>query len=277
MKARIKEIVSNDNNGTVNILSIDWDYFFLTTKYERRILVARGNENWAPNITESMWAAKYAEWFGFIEKTKTDKDAINKIENVIWNTQWKKVMIANSHKHCYKFVNDCAKDKPFNICNIDYHHDIYTSDKEEEIDCQNWLFKLHENNENLQSATWIKREDSEDYYDPEYPEDTKYHLNTTTDLNYINSISWDYLFICRSPLWSFPHLDNEFTNVFKTIINKGYPTEYEKSVFESRWNKEFFEEIESMKEQYKEQYILNGHYDKSKNSTLKKLKEERKY
>lgn len=61
----------------------------------------------------------------------------------------------------------------------------------------------------------------------------------------IDETPWDMLFVCRSDMWSLPHLDNEFTKIFKPLMDDK-SGQVQKGVWDSRYDR-LHNDIEGLK------------------------------
>lgn len=230
----------------LNVLSIDWDYFVDASMEDRvRLFPDGGNENIPTVLGNFIWTSRYV-----VPKLKNDvgvdKPAIRKIKKIMKMNcnHVSKVMVMDSHKYAYDFIVDYCNNYKYdslNLVNIDFHHDIY--DNGLEVDCGNWLRKLINNFSNTDSEfTWVMREDSDlgNYFTDECK------LEKTTSLDIADNYVWDIVFICKSSMWSPPHLDVEFKNTFKNFC-ESMNYEIEERVFTDRYKEikpKISEEIE---------------------------------
>ena len=219
----------------LNVLSIDWDYFIKATAGERSGLFPDGgNENFPMSLQNVIWSSHYMT--DELEKIKTDTQAVRKLKKCLKNLFYVPFMVTDSHKYAYEFINSMAEEMSrdsVNIVNVDYHHDIYENG--EAVDCGNWLRKLMKKYEDTDSEfTWIAREDSDEsgYSFDDTVSGTG--LRKIYDLDYIFEYDWDAVFICRSGMWSPPHLDRNFRDAFKWILDSN-PIQYETSIFKNRF------------------------------------------
>ena len=240
----------------LNILSIDWDYFINATMSERCSLFPDGgNENIPSVIQNTVWSGYYRT--DSLKNIETDTQAIQKIKRCL-RKSWDSVfMIADSHRHAYDFIKSIMvhmNRESVNVVNVDYHHDIYNNG--EEVDCGNWLRKIMNDYSDTDSSfTWIAREDSDESgfcFDESVSDGDG--LIKGLDIDYIFEYDWDAVFICKSGMWSPPHLDKKFKDAFKWILDDMPNTiKYEKGIFEDR-----FPNVE------KEVNMYNMFYDKIK-------------
>jgi hypothetical protein len=113
-----------------------------------------------------------------------------------------------------KYISNLNKNKiQFEIDNVDYHHDLFSYG--DDPDCGNWL-RLLIQEEKISKVMWIRHDDSE-LPDPIPNIDTLYGIEHTTDFNYIVNKKYDTVFLCKSRIWSPPHLDTRFISIVKLL------------------------------------------------------------
>lgn len=184
----------------MNLLSIDWDYFF-------------------PNISEYDWQMNekmflYYEFIWHIRwsnhnmrGTKKAKESFI-INNKLFDDFWGKVLnrneampilfIADTHTDI-KRVFQIFKGSKFDIWNFDQHHDLgYSGSNQSLLDCGNWAdhFKSRINQYNLVYPPWRK----------DKPEDIEFNKSINVYYSIPSELpKFDVLFICRSspftPSW----------------------------------------------------------------------------
>lgn len=230
----------------INILSIDWDYFINATNRERsKNFPDGGTEDMPEAIKDVIWATLYAK--ADITQIKTEKSSISEIIDVLeaQTHGHTKVMIADSHKHIFDFIEENNKDKKaaLNLVNVDYHHDLFSSNGEA-IHCGNWLLHTINTYPETSTYTWIARKDSE--VDEKAKKNIKLEI-VNEDLRKLWDYKWDYVFICRSSMWSPPHLDEEFNEAFEWILSE-FQVKYESGIFNSRYSEDFKQSVASFKE-----------------------------
>lgn len=210
----------------MRVLSIDWDYFMDVSSFERAIYFPDGgNEDIGLNISTACWATMYLcnnlEGVGVIH----DYD---RILEKLKSYRPDRIMITDSHKW---LATMCKDVDDLTIWNIDFHHDAFGYGP---LNCGNWVNVLKRNKD--VTVKWIGREDSEEDKEgftercswDELPEDV------------------DWIFLCRSFVWSPPHLDTMFCRLADIIedICQGIE-EVEPVVLQSRWDKvgEYIEQV----------------------------------
>lgn len=231
----------------MNILSIDWDYFIDVTDTQRsRLFPDGGNENLSIDIQNIIWMTHYQnpalEKIESIPECRMIKDII--IEHVSYE---KPTMIADSHKHIYEFIKEhFSTNEPINLVNVDFHHDLFKIKKIGEVDCGNWLKYIMLEFPESSTYSWISRVDS----DIEDMATSKGQLNIFKEDLEILKQNWDAVYICRSGMWSPPHLDHVFIDTFKWMKDS-YFLKYETTVFDDRYDEKFIEAINTFRKSMK--------------------------
>ena len=211
----------------LNVLSIDWDYFINASIGERlELFPDGGNENLPDGLGQLIWSGRYID--GRLNNIKTDTKAIRRLKKCIRNQSLLlETMIVDSHRYAYDFIKDYMFQHDYdsvNLVNIDFHHDVYDFGTDE-VDCGNWLRILMKDLEDSDSKfTWVCREDSDDL------RLELFDLEKTTSLDIIDEDDWDIIFICRSGMWSPPHLDKNFMDCFKWLLEYGGYVRYQESI-----------------------------------------------
>jgi len=129
-------------------------------------------------------------------------------------------MITDSHKHLFDFImQNTFEDEEFEVYNIDFHHDLRPN----------------------MTFLWVKRDDSDV---------AALGIETVTEFPKVEIITFeelqsrygggafitnffDFLFLCRSAMWSPPHLDKHFVKLVKTILDH-CPAQYENGIDKPR-------------------------------------------
>lgn len=233
----------------MNILSLDWDYFIDATFKERYSMFPDGgNEMISGSMSDIIWQLRYADSMNFkkynnknlklLQDIKVDEHAVDGILSVICKRKKPdtKLTVAIHHMEITELITSI--DKPVNVYNADFHHDLYSFG--DELDSGSWARLLLESG-NIDSYHWLKRKDSDK------PENTETDFKTYISANsFDKSISGklDHIFICLSPVWTPPHLDGAFKNL---LVNIAYILDTEVSVMlPDRWNSKKKKEIEQL-------------------------------
>lgn len=233
----------------MKVLSIDWDYFIDASANERATLFPDGgNEEIPPFLRNIIWATHYNDKLRSIGIKEND---YNVMKELIANN-FEKIMIADSHKHIYEFITDDLEDDEIDVYNIDFHHDLYgiNNIRRQDVDCGNWMVKLFD--EFDCNYFWINQEDSDKKLENENFCDLK-----EMKIEDLKKESFDVLYICRSSVWSPPHLDKYFIEAFCPLLEQTeIPVTYETDIMEDRYNEDLQKmaaENEAMMNQFKKE------------------------
>lgn len=229
----------------MRVLSLDWDYFIDATASERFALFPDGgNENMPQGIQNIIWNGHYLN-HGNPELKQLKDIGIKQGEltalyrllkhNVVEG--FTDVVIADSHRHAYSAITEMADTlmpSVIELYNVDFHHDCYFSHEEDRpVDCGNWVYKLIKKYGDDLIVSWIRQPDSDPWKDGELWE---MHL---TDLS---GRLFDLVVLCRSGMWSPPHLDQHFISLakrLKRMAGREQCTVIDRHVMQSRYTKDF--------------------------------------
>lgn len=197
----------------IKILSIDFDYFIKATIEERNTKFPNGLDEAPKELLEQMWKEAYEE-FPEIKDIGVIR-TYDYMCKYLSSQKFEKVLIADSHKEIKQLIDEVPKTVPLVVYNIDFHHDMYhyfTS--QEDVNCGNWARKLILEDRFFNGDyVWIKRQDSDTMtLGGEVPCRKKTYLKTA-----LRGIKFDYVFLCKSPEWTPPHLDNKYLEMINCI------------------------------------------------------------
>ncbi|NLC19172.1 MAG: hypothetical protein GX757_08110 [Clostridiales bacterium] len=188
-----------------SILSIDFDYFIDASSKERDIYFPQGADEIPQDKLMSFWDEKYKKYpelkkLGVIREFYILKDFLTTL-----NISKKNFVKADNHKYIKRLIDTIPMSLQLRIINIDFHHDYYHYYKgEDNCNCGNWLRRLMEERPDTK-VKWIRRRNSQTVcLDGEFP------FEHTDDIKSIYNESFDYVFVCRSPEWSPPHLIDKY-------------------------------------------------------------------
>ena len=221
------------------VLSIDWDYFIdAPIDFKASNFPDGGNENLPEYVLDAIWMSRYGQC-AEIQKVKEDTSELVKLRILlkkIINKQNTRVVISDSHKSIYKYLEEQRQSKlPTEIYNIDFHHDAYDFGNEE-VDCGNWFKKFidSKNAHVLDKFMWVRREDSE--LSGEEMIDDNSSIGIPRDLYG----TFQLVFLCRSGCWSPPHLDDKFLSLCRFLCKLHDKVDIvDDSILRSRYNKQF--------------------------------------
>ena len=226
------------------VLSIDWDYFVdCPIDFKMTNFPDGGNENLPDSILDQVWMTRYGQC-SKLKDVKLDTKELVKLrillKNIVFPTTM--VVIADSHKDIYQYLKEFRKTKlPMELYNIDFHHDVYDF-QEDAVDCGNWLRMLMRdgNSHEQDKFTWVRREDS-DLSRYESINDGSV-VGIPSD---IQMTPFQLVFLCRSGVWSPPHLDKEFLSLCRFINKLNNKTAViDTKVTRSRYNRQFKDNAE---------------------------------
>lgn len=211
-------------------LSIDWDFFINATADERCILFPDGgSENLPDSIRKYIWDTRYGD--PRLEDIEVDFDALQYIRKLC-RSFCGKCLITESHKHAFDFImENTTPDEQFEVYNIDFHHDLYDFGHKR-VNCGNWVAKLKEKRPNMKYV-WVNREDSE-----QLSKDEVQVVIMQMSFDAFKSRCGDdfqgltnHLFLCRSDMWSPPHLDVYFRRLVRILFsNQSADVKYEQGI-----------------------------------------------
>lgn len=225
----------------LKVLSIDWDYLVNATTTQRmRLFPDGGSETLPVMVQDIVWSSRYGE-NEELEKIGVDIKALELLKKFILKTCSKSTycMVYDSHKWCFdEVISRLHSNQSIEVVNIDYHHDLYRNDFLNEVDCGNWVNCLFETNvyrngKKSDKYYWVHRKDSDMLSEPKEYVKTK----TIEELSTLEGFEFDLLFICRSSVWSPPHLDKGFIEFYQWIDKN--ITRAEVNITGSRYTEEF--------------------------------------
>lgn len=234
----------------INVLSIDWDYFIDASLPVRHALFPDGgNEDLAEQIRSVIWLGLYASK-PQLESIGILKTPLQELIEVITenSSPQVKVMMADSHKHIYNFIQENKqKMDAVNLVNIDFHHDAFKP--RIDVNCGNWLTHALSDFPPESQFTWIARQDSplEDIHDSQRIQIVR------EDFSLLFETEWDLIYICRSGMWSPPHLDETFIKAFGWLTEEHYLI-LEQDILTSRHDSTFQENVQNFRKMY---YSMN--------------------
>ena len=220
----------------MRILSIDWDYFMNCSDEFRALnFPDGGNERIGSALSTWIWGSRY----GFnpeIEKVKlleSDLDAVKKLLD--YNKGCYYLITADSHKHLGEFILAPDMEKTFEkediyIANIDHHHDAYGIG--DALNCGNWINKVVEKYPKTK-IDWVGNCDSD-----------KVELENVSrvSLDSLKEKDFDIVYLCRSGVWSPPHLDKQF-GVLNRFANKRAAHTLFREEIPNRWDSDFQKDV----------------------------------
>lgn len=226
--------------NSIKVLSIDWDYFVdCPIDFKMKNFPDGGNENLPEFVLDQIWMTRYGQC-SELKDVKTDTSELLKLRMLLKHAinQNTMVVIADSHKDIYVYLKELRRSRiPVELYNIDFHHDVYDL-QSANVDCGNWLRMFAREGDDRDIITWVRREDSD------------LSGNETLDGCSIVGIPQSItaplqlVFLCRSGVWSPPHLDKEFLSICRFINKLSDKTSVvDPKVTRNRYNRQFKDNV----------------------------------
>ena len=234
----------------IKILSIDWDYYIDADANTRHTCFPDGHDFSSFSLGNIVWGTRYAENAEFYERIGVveDYEHLCRYFSSLDKAPFE-LMVTTSHIDAYNFLNSFIKgNKAFEITNIDFHHDAYPCRKEHQrnstmqqkicsrngksVDCGNWLTAVLQERRNAE-VRWVAREDSDTEFAMADKEASKRIRIITHEEALMDS--YGAIFICRSDMWSCPHLDEKFRELWEIPNRKGFEILLNNRLNEDRW------------------------------------------
>lgn len=202
-------------------LSIDWDYFIDATSFQRGLLFPDGgNELLSHFLQNTIWSNCYR--CPELKEVGVVEDEYEEMKEYLQSlTDLGEVMIADSHRFMYSHVLSrkfTSGDKVL-IYLVDFHHDFYNYHTGSmPVNCGNWVTKLQSYLEKSGidfEVKWVCREDSEK---SSLQVDDVFSKCTIEEVVHDRDIK--YVYMCRSSMWSPPHLDTYFEELCKCVTDR---------------------------------------------------------
>jgi hypothetical protein len=197
------------------------------TQHSEKNPILCGKVNALALIQNYVWISRYADSLIRAEKyggkamtdIKADHAELELLYTLIdrYKNRSTKMSVHESHKDIAEiFKQGRFADGSHDIINIDYHHDCFDTSDDGNIDCGNWGKLLSEQGK-IDKLFWVGRNDSDDYESDIITERCCGIQELLDSPALMNGI--DHIFICRSGVWSPPHLDEDFILMVLRIKN----------------------------------------------------------
>ena len=173
-----------------------------------------GNENLPNSLRDYIWDTYYRN--PELEKMKVTSDYKYLLH--ICKTFKGEAFVSDSHRWAFNFVMDNTEpDEEFEVYNIDFHHDLYTYiTRGGEVNCGNWATMLRKYRPNMKYK-WVACETSDATSGEDVVDAEIYTMEEFLNMFQYVADDFQYLFMCRSAVWSPPHLDKKFVRAVKSI------------------------------------------------------------
>ena len=230
--------------ATINLLSIDWDYFFNIHSDGERMecFQAICTEDYDAGDINFAWTASYARFEDKLKNIKITPEIRVVLDSIPPSSV---VYVCKSHRHAYEIFNRYVRRKDkVNLLNIDHHPDAYDGfNRREKVHCGNWLSHfMAEHDAKGNVYRWLADFASSTHC----PKNLQFYNDIEkTD---IRSTPWNVVVIARSDIWTPPHLDEEFINYFKPVLkNRKGKLITEDGVWRSRYSEVFIDVVNCLK------------------------------
>lgn len=220
----------------MNILSIDWDYFFKLAKEDDYFIECMWHEYYCCVDRKEINPKKLTEahiW----KKMYELRPHLNQVEfrhsefALLFQLLKKqprniRCFITDNHASAYRFINSygCCKST---IYNVDYHHDVYNHALKY-LNCGNWLLKLKQESK-INNIWWINGGKKGR---------PKNNIGKLPHINSIMDIKFNGIFLCKSKDYSLPMYDKKFLQLASFLMARFPKAKCANcTVFMNRWAK----------------------------------------
>jgi hypothetical protein len=196
----------------MKVLSVDWDFFINSRGYELYYLQGY-NDNTPSAVLNEAWAEKYMLSQGGLFSANVEGDLCERIASVIEAHRGDYIACEN-HGRIFGFLESGIgySEEPVEIHNFDYHHDAYVWGIGNAVNCANWVRRIIEKLPNSE-YNWYYRSRSDMMHlggDIRNENFIRCHPVYEIDWDEFLKLRFDIVFVCRSDIYSPPHLDADF-------------------------------------------------------------------
>ena len=192
-------------------LSVDFDYFPACGSRQRGALFPRLDETDAAAQVLAVWQDAYARSSGQLVSIGVIPAYYRFLG--LFADFGGDAAVAESHAEIVSFILKNTKpDEVFEVRNVDFHHDRYClRSPGSRYSCANWAEELLLDRPGMR-YDWTAREDSE----------TALlgggNVQPAADgIEEVLALRYDFIFLCRSGIWSPPHLDGHFALLARAL------------------------------------------------------------
>jgi len=213
----------------MNILSVDWDYYINATLDTRTRYFPDGGV-YKVELEKLIWCSHYNS--PELTRIGVKNKEIQLTKEIFKLNKKAKVMICNNHENIYYFVKALKKRSDITVYNIDFHHDNYKGRQSLDIrglNSGNWVYYVKKDFN--ADTVWIKTKTSD-------VKNVIYDLKVCS-LNDISTLRFDGIFVCKSGLWSPPHLDKKFLKFVEALLKENNVLYMDNDVLDDRYDFEF--------------------------------------
>lgn len=206
------------------VLSIDFDYFQCVSP---SVIVNNypDGHDLSTKVSTFVWQSLYgnkSDHDNLLDVT-INKEELQLAKHIILGQKnpYTPCYVCNSHVNIYNAIKTTfeavqgtlGKDgfSSIHIYNVDMHHDMFNDNPK--LDCGNWVSHVAKDFPNV-GITWIANPISKEMYGFDETDKPAFDL-IENSLKKYKDMQFDLVFLCRSDIWSAPHLDKYFNHLFK--------------------------------------------------------------
>lgn len=201
-------------------LSIDWDFFPDAGDSERFILFPDSPGDMGHRMNKLVWDMRYQHHIdGALKSIGIQESYFDDMRERV--AEFNGVsLISKNHKDMYDFVlKHTHDDEEFVIWNVDYHHDQYMMG-DANLNDGNWVLHLQKVRPNM-VYHWVGFDRSRSSVEPE-PGKIAEHKQWED----LPEVGFDFIFLCRSDIYSPPHLDTWYIDLMYAIANQSTEAQF---------------------------------------------------
>lgn len=232
----------------LNVLSIDFDFFQITTPEIICNCYPDTAMELPDKITKRLWKEYYRipMYKDKLLTVTANEEKLKEIKDILQNSYISSngialkpiAKICKSHKEIYDFITKHYNTKinsNITVTNIDMHPDVDNGN--DRLDCGNWIKFIIKKYPNTK-IQWIANPIStKTYVNEELTtplEDEIIKGSIVNNFATIKKQKFDLVFLCRSDIWLPPHLDKEFVKLARYILMHCSECECDKEIFKIR-------------------------------------------
>ncbi len=198
-------------------LTFDWDFFINASAQERDEAFPSGDLECQaqndPHICNQVWSELYQNVFPPINLIGVRREEFGYALSMC-SSHSGKSCVSRNHQEMYSLVmNNTQPNDEFEVINFDFHHDLYCYSVGNSVNCSNWVSKLMSERPHMR-YTWVRNTDSQM---------SSLGIESVAELDRVQTMTFDtftraykeagpveLVHLCRSDVWSPPHLDHHF-------------------------------------------------------------------
>lgn len=233
---------------SLNILSIDFDFFQITTPDTIFSCYPDVVMELPDNIAKRLWKERYRipPYKDKLLSVTANTEKLKELKNILKKSYVSAngialkptAKICKSHREIYDFITKYYSpqiNSNISVTNIDMHSDVDNGNNK--LDCGNWIKFLVEKFPDTK-IHWIANTIStQTYVNEETATPLEKEIIKNRSVNNFDTIKnqkFDLVFLCRSDIWLPPHLDKEFVKLARYILMHCSECDCDKNIFKAR-------------------------------------------